>query len=215
MKNLASQFLSEEERARIQTAVAEAEKTTSGEIIPMIVSASYHYPVADILGGVSLSLPLALIIAPLVGRWFWIGAQNMWLFLGFFILLFFLFHPIIRNTLWLKRFFVSSKETEEEVKEAALVSFFREGLYKTRDETGVLIFISVFERRVWILGDSGIDEKVEQKEWDAIVQGIVTGLKEKRQADAICEAVKRTGDLLRTHFPIKPGDTDELKNLIT
>lgn len=215
MKNLVSQFLSEEERARIQTAVAEAEKTTSGEIIPMIVSASYHYPVADILGGVSLSLPLALIIAPLVGRWFWIGAQNMWLFLGFFILLFFLFHPIIRNTLWLKRFFVSSKETEEEVKEAALVSFFREGLYKTRDETGVLIFISVFERRVWILGDRGINEKVEQKEWDAIVQGIVTGLKEKRQADAICEAVKRTGDLLRTHFPIKPGDTDELKNLIT
>lgn len=214
MKDLAGKFLSEEERARVQKAVEEAEKTTSGEIVPMIVSESDHYPVADILGGASISLPLALIATPLTGRWFWLGAQNMWLFLGFFILLFFLFHEIVSRTLWLKRIFVSSKEIDEEVKEAAVVSFFREGLYKTRDGTGVLIFISLLEHRVWVLADRGINEKVEQKEWDEIVRGIVTGIKEKRPADALCDAVRRAGELLKTHFPVKAGDSDELKNLI-
>jgi putative membrane protein len=215
MKNLAAQFLSDEERERVQAAVKEAEKATTGEIVPMIVSSSYHYPVADILGGVALSLPLALIVTPMVGRWFWVGGQNMWLFLGFFIPLFVLFHQVVRHTPWLKRVFLPHKEIEEEVKEAALIAFFRHGLYKTRDETGVLIFISVFERRVWVLADRGIHKKVGQNEWDAIVREVTNGVVEGRPADAICTAVKRAGEILRAHFPAKAGDTDELKNLIT
>ena len=215
MKDLTARFLNEEERAKIQAAVKEAEKKTAGEIVPMVVSASYDYPVADILGAVAFSLPLALILAPIVGHWFWIGSQNMWLFLGFLIPLFFVFHQVVRHTPWLKRVFVPQGDIEEEVKEAALVSFFKEGLYKTREGTGVLIFISLFEHKVWVLADRGINEKVEQKEWDEIVRGVVTGIREHRQADAICEAVNRAGDLLKTHFPVKADDTDELKNLIT
>jgi putative membrane protein len=43
---------------------------------------------------------------------------------------------------------------------------------------------------------------------------ITDGIKQKRPADAICEAVEKIGELLKTYFPIKPDDTDELKNLI-
>ena len=43
---------------------------------------------------------------------------------------------------------------------------------------------------------------------------IIDGIKQKRQAEAICKAVEKTGDLLKEHFPIKPDDTDELDNLI-
>lgn len=214
MKDLAARFLSDEERERIQNAVKEAEENTSGEIVPMVVSSSYDYPLADVLGGAAISLPLALLVSPFVGHWFWVGGQNMWIFLGLFIAFFFLFHQVVRHTLWLKRVFISPKEIEEEVKEAAVVSFFREGLYQTREETGVLIFISVFEHRVWILADRGIDQKVEKGKWDQIVRGITAGIKQGRQADAICEAVRQTGDLLRSHFPGKPEDRDELKNLI-
>jgi putative membrane protein len=215
MKELAAKFLTEEERERVQRAVAEAEKMTSGEIVPMVVSSSYDYPMADVLGGVAISLPLALLLTPLAGRTFWIGAQNMWLFLGFFIALFFLLHQVVRHTLWLKRVFVSPKEIDEEVEEAAVVSFFREGLYQTREQTGVLIFISVFEHEVWVLADRGINQKVEKEKWNEIVQMIVTGIKEGRQAEAICEAVKQAGDLLRVHFPRKTDDRDELKNIIS
>jgi putative membrane protein len=103
---------------------------------------------------------------------------------------------------------------EEEVREAALTSFFKEELYKTRDETGILIFISVFEHKVWVLADKGINAKVPENHWEGIVSHVTEGIKSQRQGDAICEAVTRIGKTLKAHFPVKPDDINELKNLI-
>jgi putative membrane protein len=214
MKDPAKEFLSDDERARVNTAVKEAEKLTAGEIVVMIISASYQYPMANVIGAAAFALPLALIFTPLVGGWLWIGSQNMWLFLGFLTVLFILFHEVIRRTPWLKRFFISRNEIDDEVEEAAITNFFDQGLYRTRDETGVLVLISVFEHRVWILADQGINAKVPKGQWDDIVKMITAGIKQKRPADAICEAVEKIGALLKENFPIKPDDTDELKNLI-
>jgi len=102
----------------------------------------------------------------------------------------------------------------EEVEEAAINAFFRQGLYRTRDANGVLLFISVFEHKVWLLADQGIHEKVPQAEWDALVARITRGIREGHRTDAICSAIETIGQLLETHFPVKPDDTDELKNLI-
>ena len=214
MKDLAKQFLSEDERARISAAVAEAEKLTAGEIVVMIIPASYHYPMANIIGAAAFALALGLILTPLIGRWMWIGSQNMWLFLGLFTVFFILFHEVIKHTLWLKRHFISHKEIDAEVEEAAVTHFFNHGLYRTRDKTGVLVLISVFERRVWVLADQGINAEVPEGQWDEIVKMITDGIKQKRAVDAICTAVAKIGELLKTHFPIKPDDTDELKNVI-
>jgi putative membrane protein len=214
MKDLAKRFLSDTERQKVMAAVKEAEKLTSGEIVPMVVSASYRYPMANVIGAAALALPISLILTPLVGGRLWVGTQNMWLFLGFLVLLFVVFHEIVKRTYWLKRWFISQREIDEEVEEAALTGFFKEGLYRTRDETGVLVFISVFEHKVWILADRSINEKVSEGQWDDIVKIIVDGIKHKRPAESICEAVEKIGDLLKKHFPIGPDDTDELKNLI-
>jgi putative membrane protein len=214
MKDLAQKFLSDDERTRVSEAVKAAEKLTAGEIVVMIISASYHYPMSNAIGAAFFALPLALIFTTLTGEWLWIGDQNMWLFLGCLTVLFILFHEIIKRCAWLKRCFISEREFKEEVEEAAITHFFKQGLYRTRDETGVLVLISVFERKVWVLADRGINEKVQAGQWDDIVKIIVDGIKQKRQTDAICEAVEKIGDLLKTHFPIKPDDTDELKNLI-
>ena len=214
MKDLAKIFLSNDERARVETAVKEAEKLTAGEIVVMIISASYQYPLAIVIGAAAFALLLALIFTPLAGAWLWIGGQNMWLFLGFLTVFFILFHEIIKRIPWLKRFFISRKEIDDEVEEAAITNFFDQGLYRTRDQTGVLVLISVFERRVWVLADRGINTRVSESQWDDIVKMITDGIKQKRPADAICEAVEKIGELLKTYFPIKPDDTDELKNLI-
>lgn len=214
MKDLAKIFLSNDERARVETAVKEAEKLTAGEIVVMIISASYQYPLAIVIGAAAFALLLALIFTPLAGARLWIGGQNMWLFLGFLTVFFILFHEIIKRIPWLKRFFISRKEIDDEVEEAAITNFFDQGLYRTRDQTGVLILISVFERRVWVLADRGINTRVSESQWDDIVKMITDGIKQKRPADAICEAVEKIGELLKTYFPIKPDDTDELKNLI-
>ncbi len=214
MKDLAKHFLSEEERRRIEAVVTESEKKTSGEIVPMIVSASDHYPMADVIGAVAFALPIAIALTYLIGLWLWIGGQNMWLFLGLFAVLFLIFRTLVKHWLGLKRLFVSRRDMDEEVEEAAVTRFFREGLHRTRDETGVLVFISVFEHRVWVLADRGINARVRDGQWDEPVGTIIEGIKQNRQADAICEAVKSIGTILAEHSPIKPDDTNELRNLI-
>ncbi len=214
MANAAERFLSGQDRERIDNAVKEAERYTSGEIVPMVVSRSYHYPMSNVLGGILFAFPLSLILTYFVGSMFWIGHYNLWLFLGIIILLFILIYHVVKLTPGLKRLFISDKEIDEEVEEAAITSFFREGLYRTRDETGILIFISVFERRVWVLADRGINAKVKEGEWDNIVQMITEGIKNNNQAEAICKAIGEAGRILKEHFPKKADDTNELKNLI-
>lgn len=214
MKNLAEKFLSESDKQLILEAVATAEKKTSGEIVPLVVASSHSYPMANVTGAAALAVIPAIALTPWVGGIFWLGDQNMWVFMGLFIFFFSVCHEIVRRFSWLKRIFISKKEIEKEVYEAAMTSFFKEGLYRTRDATGILIFISVLEHKVWVLADKGISSKVPQSRWAGIVEGIVEGIKEKRQTAAVCEAVMEVGRMLSEHFPVKRDDTDELKNLI-
>ncbi len=214
MKDLAKQFLTEQERAQINAAVQSAEKRTSGEIACLVESASYRYPMANVLGATVLALPLALVLTPLIGGWLWMGTHNMWLFLGLFGLIFTAAYFAVDNTAWLKRWFVSKREIEEEVEESAITSFFRHGLYRTREANGILVFISVFEHKVWVLADHGINTKVPAGQWEAIVTRITDGIRSKRPAAAICEAAESIGATLAEHFPVRDDDTNELKNVI-
>jgi putative membrane protein len=214
MKNLAEHFLSKDEQEQIKTAVAEAEKKTSGEIVCMVVSSSYHYPMANVIAATVFALPLALVATHFLGGWLWIGTRNIWLFLGLFGILFALFHWVVGRTPSLKRRFISIREINEEVEEAAVTSFFRHGLYRTRDANGVLLFISVFEHKVWLLADQGIHSKIPQKDWDGLVGRVTRGIRKGEGGGAICHVIQTIGELLATHFPVKHDDTDELKNLI-
>jgi putative membrane protein len=214
MKNLAETFLSGADRKRIDAAVADAEKRTAGEIVCMIVSSSYHYAMANVLGATAFALPSALLTTHVVGGWLWIGTQNMWLFLGLFAVFFALLNWVIGRWPTLKRLFISQREIDEEVEEAAVNGFFRKGLYRTRDANGVLLFISVFEHKVWLLADKGIHDKVSPEEWNQLVGRVTQGIRQGHHADAVCNAIQDIGNLLQTHYPIKPDDTDELNNLI-
>lgn len=214
MKNLAEKFLSPQEQAQINSAVQAAEEKTSGEIVCMVHSSSYHYPMANVIGATTLALPLALVLTPLLGGWLWMGTQNMWLFLSCYSILFGLAYPCIRQITWLKRLFISQKDMSAEVEEAAITNFFQHGLYRTRDATGVLVFISVLEHKVQVLADHGIDAKMPPGAWDTIVADLTHGIKDGQAATAICHAVAAIGNMLAENFPVRPDDEDELKNII-
>ncbi len=214
MQTLAQQFLTGEEQQRITEATRQAEGRTSGEIVPMVVSASHDYPLAPLVGAAIFSLPLALFLTPFISAPLWLGHQDMWIFLALFCLLALATHALIRKSSSLKRLFLNKDQVEEEVHEAAVTAFFGEKLYKTKEENGILIFISVLERRVWILADSGINSRIRQEEWQEIVNTITRGIREKRQCTAICEAIGRVGDILAEHFPLADNDLNELHNLI-
>lgn len=204
----AKDFFTEEEKQRIEAAVRAVEQHTSGEIVPMVVDQSYDYPQAEIVGAGSFALASASLLS-----WYF-GGSSVWAFLIGFFPLYFLFKTIIRRTPALKRRLIHPAEITAEVEEKALVAFLEQGLHHTRDETGILILISLFEHRVYVLADRGINAAVPLHTWDEIVQTVTTGIHEGRTCDALCAAIDRCGELLTGHFPARHDDTNELPNLI-
>ncbi|MBW1636266.1 MAG: TPM domain-containing protein [Deltaproteobacteria bacterium] len=214
MQTLAQKFLTAAERKRVTETVRKAEQITSGEVVVMIVSRSHSYPAAAITGSVFLALPSALLLTSIIGPLVWLGSQNLWLFLTFFALLYLLFLPLLNRSDTVKRFFLNPKQVKEEVERSAITAFFSEQLYKTERENGILLYISVMEKKVWILADRGINERIEQPIWDDIIVQLTKGIKEQKRCEAICEAVKKTGKILEVHLPIREDDRNELHNII-
>ncbi len=214
MKNLVHKFLADEDRARITATVKKVEGTTSGEIVPMVVSSSGAYPLSGVIGAMALSVPIAIVGTYFAGPLVRVIMRDLWVFLGMEAVLFLAGYLLVDNVMWLRRLFISEDEMLDGVRTAALASFYEKGLYRTKDETGVLIYVSIFERKVWVLGDRGIHARVGEGAWKELVSLIVDGIKNGRQGDAICQAVERAGEILKTHFPVRKGDTDELPNLI-
>ncbi len=204
----ANEFFTKEEQEKIEAAVKSAEEKTSGEIVPMVVDSSYDYPRAELIGGGTLALALGLI-----SSWAF-GGESIWWFLPVFIVGFFAFQQLIRQIPAFKRKLIRPEELTAEVNEKALVSFLDQGLHETRDRTGILILISLFEHRVQVLADSGINAKVPEHTWEEIVDTIIEGLKTEQACAATCQAIERCGELLQENFPRKDDDTDELPNLV-
>jgi putative membrane protein len=113
----------------------------------MVVPESYTYPRAALLGALTISLVIGLASTLVLKN------ESLRLFLLIFIPCLLLLNYLIARVKPVKRLFITGREMDEEVAEAAVASFYNNGLYKTRDETGILIYISIFEKRIWILAD--------------------------------------------------------------
>jgi len=199
-------FFTTEEQERIQQAVIDAEKKTSGEIVPMIVSASGRYAEVE-LSGVVIGLVLGTLAALL---WHdpW-GSAQTYLFwpvagaiLGF----------VISSIPTLKRRLISEDRIADAVNTRSLAAFTGHGLHHTKAHTGILIFASLLERRVVVLADRGINEKVAAGTWNEIVNTITESLKSGDGCDGFCKAIERCGEILAQHFPRSADDRDELPN---
>lgn len=201
-------FFSEADNADITGAIREVELQTSGEIAVMVVEQSDSYPESRILAGIIVGGLLALAVTDL---WF---EDSLWGFLPLAAVFALLISWLIEYLPAVKRFFIPATRLEEMVREQALQGFYQQGLYKTRDATGVLFFISLFEHRVWVLADQGIYEKISQENLQAHATDIAAGIKDGRAAAALCEEIRRAGQVLAHHFPVRDDDTNELPDQI-
>jgi len=213
----ASTLFSQEDRDAIKKTIVSAEKNTSGEIIPVIASSSGRYDRAEDIVGLLFSLVCVAIAWTLfnnntpVDDWgsfnFGLTVILLTIFLSFIIgvLLTHLF-PILRLP------FITKNELEEEVDRAAAAAFQHNRLRNTEDSTGILIYISLYEHQVRVIGDDGISAKLAHADWQHICDAIITGFKEKQYKNGIIEGINLSGKLLAEHFPIKPDDKDELEN---
>ena len=78
--------------------------------------------------------------------------------------------------------------------------------------TGVLIYISLYERMVRVVGDDPIAEKLVQTDWDEIRDLVTAGLREDHACAGLVAAIERCGTLCGAHFPPLANAPDELSN---
>lgn len=115
---------------------------------------------------------------------------------------------------------VSIKETRsfqqrnKSVRKLAEEEFFKLGIDKTRDKTGIIIFFLLEAREFYILADEGINKKVPENTWDKIKDEMQEHFTEGKFSEGIIHGVERVGKILSEHFPIKPDDTNEISNRV-
>jgi len=106
-------------------------------------------------------------------------------------------------------------ETEEEKFQHAKEIFEKLGMTKTEARNGVLILLGIKSKRFFVLGDTGIHEKVPGGFWDEIVHEMTAFFKEDRFAEGIREGIARIGEKLKTYFPYERDDVNELPDEIS
>lgn len=92
----------------------------------------------------------------------------------------------------------------------AIEIFSRLRVWDTENNSGVLIYLQLIDRRVEIVADRGIAAKVSQDEWDAICRGMEAAFKSGAYRRGVLEAIDSVGRLLAIHDPARPGKRNEL-----
>jgi putative membrane protein len=201
----------EEEKKEIEEAVKSLETRSCGEVVPYFVRSSQSYPEVawrlSALMGFSSAALLCLL------GYFWLLPSEIHLLEGFILVIILMIVgyalPVIFPSF--VRLLVSKENMNWHVRSRAMNAFLEENLHHTEERVGVLIFISRLEHRVIVLGDSGINAKVEEQEWKEVVDEVTAGIKRNEIGDGLVKAIAKCEILLISKgFVRKDTDTNEL-----
>ncbi len=212
MTDLGALF-TEADRRAIAEAARSAEGSTSGEIVPSVVGVCDDYAEvgwkAALLG--ALTGGAGGVVVHYIGG-FWGGSLWLWFVLPLLV------GAAAGNLTarWfedLRRWLIGEGTLELRARQRAERCFLAEEVFATRDRTGILIFVAVFERQVVVMGDAGINRVVPDGAWDHVVDDVIAGIRAGKPAEALTAAISECGRLLEEHrLEIRPDDTDELAN---
>jgi len=216
--------LSPDDFARISTAVAKAESESDGEIVTIVArrSDAYH----------DVALHYAILAMLLVPAWWaavpqgwidrWTGALVDWngeltrpaimLLMFAKLILAFLFARLLLTWRPLRLALTPGRTKSRRVHRRAVQLFRTSCELKTRGRTGVLIYLSLEERRAEIVADRAIVEKVEPEIWGDAMAVLVDEVKHGRPGAGMVQAVEKVGAVLATILPPEQHNPDELPN---
>jgi len=106
------------------------------------------------------------------------------------------------------------KEKSLSVEQLARHEFVHLGMVKTKERTGILIFILLEAREFFILADEHINAKVPPDTWKSVAQAMGSSFARKEFRQGLLTAIQSVGDHLVSHFPVREGDTNELPNSV-
>lgn len=200
-----------QERLRLEAAIAEAERGTCGELALVVVRACDPYDAVPWRLAVALAAVALLAVAlawPEAPATALLSAQGLALVAGHALAEL----PAVRRSL------VSDALRETRVAERARRAFAEHGLARTPGRCGILLFVTLLERRVVVLADEGVHGRVaaagEEPVWQALVAGMEAGLREGRAAEALLATVQRCGALLAAHAPGPERPADPLPHTV-
>jgi putative membrane protein len=79
--------------------------------------------------------------------------------------------------------------------------FAASGAKLTHAEPHILIYASLGDRQVELVAHRAIHDAVGEGPWNAAVQAVASGMKDKKPADGFIRAIGICGDALAAHFP--------------
>jgi putative membrane protein len=194
----------------VREATTAAEARTAGEIVPYIVERVVERDEARWRGATLGALGAALIagVVHAVGH-YWSGVGVWWITVPAIVGAGFGY--VVTDIHAIARWLIPEDHFDRAVRLRAEAAFLEEEVFATRDRTGILLFLALFERRAVILADEGIHRRVPQDTWQDLVDDMIAGIKAGRAADALVEAITRCGELLEQYrVERRPDDEDEL-----
>ena len=199
-------MISSEEQARLASVIGDVEGETSGEIVLVIAEQAGHYRAVPLLWG---------MLAGLVAPWplIWVtDISTSRIFLTQLAVA--LASSLVLSWPSLRFALVARSIKHAQAHEAASREFLRRGMTRTREKTGVLIYLALAEHHAEILADTGVADKVDPEVWAGIVADLTAAIGDDRMIAGLEQAIRRMGAILAEHAPPRLDDVDELPNKV-
>jgi uncharacterized membrane protein len=100
------------------------------------------------------------------------------------------------------------------VLDRAAFIFHEIGMDQTKERNGVLFYLATDSRQFAILGDKGINSKVEKDFWHDIKHEMQNYFTEGDFEKGLCKGIQMSGEALKKHFPYSKNDKNELSDEI-
>lgn len=197
-------LVTQAERQLISAHISAVERVTDAELVAVLAPRADHYAYVPTLWAAALALLTPGVLAllpPWLGLWDVLLAQ--WVVFVVAALLF-RWPPILFRL-------IPARLKRSRAALLARSQFLEQNLHRTRDSTGVLIFVSEAEHYVEIIADIGIDRHVGCEQWQRIVDGLVECISAGKTATGYIECIKACGELLQRHVPVT-SQKNELPN---
>lgn len=218
----AAEAITEEGRKRITQSVVEAESHTSAEIVPVIATDSGRYDRAEDVVGLWLGIVLLILTwsllpatNPDVGTWGgWSPAWEILALSSVLVAGFIAGALLAMRVGWLRRLFAPRQQMRDEVARRAREAFFDRRVHHTAGASGVLVFVSLFERMAAIMADESVLNAIGQPQVDAWCNTLTAALQVTPVESAIAETVRSIGADLKGPLPRATDDVNELSDAV-
>lgn len=193
----------------VEAKIADVELGTLGEVVVVISRTSStigHVPYSIF---VSLLFLFTLIDLPHIQASF---TGELWWPLILWPLLALVLTRILSSRPSVQRLFTPKDDRLAQVESRAEVQFYRQGLRRTDNSTGVLIYVSLLEHQAVILGDKSISQKIPPETWHTVLSDLTREAKAGNLASGLIKALDDISPILKQHFPATGKNPNELPN---